>query len=196
MWPSRHFCTKKTTRVSHDTTTEGHMTRGAEEENSIITPGVQWSNGTLVLSVLLHRSPSSGGPVNIQLSHNGRRRLLSYCESPASRPAQEKPFTSNGAVKSVQDWSKVTWRYQQMPPLGFCTEQSGGVKTDWAPRRTLETGQNWLQGKRTRPRASLRVHAKGLAFIQRGRTPSLKANQISSLHTSVPPSRKQTKIKR
>lgn len=96
-------------------------------------------------SCRLQTPPSSGGPVNIQRSLNGRRRVLSYCKSPVSQPAQEKPFTSNGALKSVQDWSKVTSRHEWVltdVPSVLYTDQRRGVKSDEAPQRTLQTGKN------------------------------------------------------
>lgn len=76
---------------------------------------------------------------NIQLSVNGRDRLLSRSISHyltvASWGKKKKPFTSNGALQYVQDWSNISsWLLKKKKkdinrffPSIMYTEQRGGV---------------------------------------------------------------------
>lgn len=71
-----------------------------------------------------------------------------------------------------------------MLPLRFCTqskEEVGQLIKHLSELYKLEKTD--LRIKRLNPPPPCQVHAKGLAFVQRGRPPSLKANQICSLHT-------------
>lgn len=105
------------------------------------------------------------------------------------QPAQEKPFTSKGALKSVQVWSKVVSKSREMNKCPFSSVH--GAKTrcdDWlSTSESLLNFTNrkktWLQDKqRLEPSAACQVHAKGVAFILRGHAPFLKANQICFLY--------------
>lgn len=123
------------------------------------------------------------------------------------QPAQERPLTSNGGLKSVQDWSKVASklltrkkRYQHMT-LRFCTRSKNEV---WRLIKHLRVAAG-LHKQEKKP--GFRIsrdsnHHLPVRYMQKasrsfmGTRPFSKGkSDLLSLRTSLPPRRKHTKHK-